>query len=171
MFNDKDMKHLMRYEGYTTKERVDDILDKISKYGMPSITKLEKDFLDAHASGSEEEVHKEIVKEESERVFEDDYGYFKFELEEIEDYGDETHYIGTMYVPDLEFTNSKKRIEGRLEGKIVLFNNGATSPDFFSISKRKNQDNYDIFEFCNGLEYELDSFIDYVISELKNSDN
>ena len=32
--------------------------------------------------------------------------------------------------------------------------------------------NYDVFEFCNGLEYELDSFIDYVVSELddKNKD-
>lgn len=169
MFNN-NMKHLMRYEGYTTKERVDDILDKISKYGMPSITKLEKDFLDAHASGEEEKVHQEITKEESERVFEDDFGYFKFELEEVEEYGDETHYIGTMYVPDLEFPSGKK-IEGRLEGRIVVFKNGTTSPDFYSVSKRKNQDNYDIFEFCNGLEYELDSFIDYVIGELKNSDN
>jgi hypothetical protein len=46
------MKHLMRYEGYTSKERVDDILDKISKYGMKSITKLEKDFLDSFVESS-----------------------------------------------------------------------------------------------------------------------
>jgi hypothetical protein len=164
------MKHLMRYEGYSTKERVDDILDKISKYGISSITPREKEFLDAHASGAEEEVHKILTKEESERVFEDDYGYFKFELDEIEDYGDETHYIGTMYVPDLEF-KSGKRIEGRLEGRIVVFSNGETSPDFFSIEGKRNKDKYDIFEFCNGLEYELDSFIDYVVSELENSDN
>ena len=75
-----------------------------------------------------------------------------------------------MYVPDLEFPSGKK-IEGRLEGRIVVFENGTTSPDFYSVSKRKNQDSYDIFEFCNGLEYELDSFIDYIIGELKNSDN
>ena len=30
----KVMKHLMRYEGYTSNERTDDILDKISKYGI-----------------------------------------------------------------------------------------------------------------------------------------
>jgi DNA-binding LytR/AlgR family response regulator len=35
----------MRYEGYTSRERVDDILDKISKYGMKSLTSLEKEFL------------------------------------------------------------------------------------------------------------------------------
>lgn len=38
------MKHLMRYENYTASERVDDVLDKISKYGIKSLTKLEKDF-------------------------------------------------------------------------------------------------------------------------------
>ena len=160
----------MRYEGYSTKERVDDILDKISKYGIVSVTPREKEFLDAHASGSEEEVHKLLTKEEMERVFEDDHGYFRFELDEIEDYGDEVHYIGTMYVPDLEFKSGKK-IEGRLDGRIVVYSNGSTSPDFYSIHGKKNKDKYDIFEFCNGLEYELDSFIDYVVGELENSDN
>ena len=110
-----------------------------------------------------------IKKLESERVFEDDFGYFKFELEEIEDYGGEIHYKGTMYVPDLEFPTGK-RIEGRLEGRIISYNNGSTSPEFDSVAKQR-KDRYDIFEFCNGLEYELDSFIDYVISELKNSNN
>jgi len=43
----KPMKHLMRYEGYTSMERVDDILDKISKYGIKSLTQLEKEFLDS----------------------------------------------------------------------------------------------------------------------------
>lgn len=116
------MKHLMRYEGYTSKERVDDILDKISKYGIKSITNLEKEFLDSHKLGKEEETHDKISKEETESVFEDDYGYFKFEHEETEDYGDEIHYIGTLYVPDLVWPNGKK-IEGRLEGRIVVFAN------------------------------------------------
>lgn len=160
----------MRYEGYTTKERVDDILDKISKYGISSITPKERQFLDSHAAGKEEELHQELTKEESETVFEDDYGYFKFELSEVEDYGDEKHYIGTMYVPDLELPSGKK-IKGILYGRIVSYENGTNSPDFYSESKRQNEDNYDIFEFCNGLEYELDSFIDYIISELENSDN
>jgi hypothetical protein len=158
------MKHLMRYEGYTSMERVDDILDKISKYGIKSLTKLEKDFLDSHKIGNEEELHDKLAKEESETVFEDDNNYFKFEHSKTEDYGDEVHYIGILYVPDLEWPNGK-RIEGRLEGRIVAYKNGQNSLEF-----EKNQ--YDIFEFCNGLEYELDSFIDYVVSELddKNKD-
>jgi hypothetical protein len=162
----------MRYEGYTSKERVDDILDKISRYGMISLTSLEKEFLNSFKTGEEEQIHDKIAKEETESIFEDDNGYFKFEHEETEDYGDELHYIGTLYVPDLVFPNGKK-IEGRLEGRIIVYSNGQVSPDFYSIKKDpQTHDNYDVFEFCNGLEYELDSFVDYVVSELdeKNKD-
>jgi hypothetical protein len=168
--SEKQMKHLMRYEGYTSKERTDEILDKISKYGINSLTSLEKEFLDSHSIGKEEETHDKLSKSESETVFEDDNGYFKFEHTEIEDYGDEVHYIGTLYVPDLEWPNGK-RIEGRLEGRIVVYSNGQISPDFYSVQKdSKSHDNYDVFEFCNGLEYELDSFLDYVIGELKQKE-
>lgn len=164
----KIMKHLMRYEGYSSKERLDDILDKISKYGISSLNSLEKEFLDSHKHGNQEELHGKLAKQESESVFEDDSGYFKFEHYETEDYGDEVHYIGTLYVPDLEFPNGE-RVEGRLEGRIIVHANGQTSPDFYSISKDpESGDSYDVFEFCNGLEYELDSFIDYVVDELKS---
>jgi hypothetical protein len=160
----------MRYEGYTSKEREDDILDKISKYGIKSLTPLEKEFLDSYKIGKEEEVHDKIAKEESETVFEDDNGLFKFEFDSCEEYEDEIHYLGTLYVPDLVFENGK-RIEGILGGKIVVFKNGQISPDFYSIQKDpKSLDHYDVFEFCNGLEYELDSFLDYVVSELEQKD-
>jgi len=161
------MRHLMRYEGYSTKERLDDILDKISKYGISTITPLEKDFLDAHSKGTESEIHDKITKEETESVFEDDLGYFKFEHMETEDYGDEMHYIGILYTPDLEFDNGEK-IEGRLEGRIVVFEDGQISPDFYY--KVDENIYYDIFEFCNGLEYELDSFLDYVVQEIESID-
>jgi hypothetical protein len=55
----------MRYEGYTSNERTDDILDKISKYGIKSLTSLEKEFLDAHKSGQEEEYHDKLAKSEN----------------------------------------------------------------------------------------------------------
>jgi hypothetical protein len=132
---------------------------------MSSLRDDEKDFLNAHKVGNEEEIHKQMVLDENETIFEDDNGYFKFEHTETEDYGDEIHYIGTLYVPDLVWPSGKK-IEGRLEGRIIAFNNGQVSPDFYSVSKKSNEDSYDVFEFCNGLEYELDSFIDYVVGEL-----
>ena len=153
------MNHLMRYEGYSSSERMDDILDKISKYGIESLTQLEKEFLDSHKSGSEKESHDKISKKESETIFEDDMGYFKFEFESFESFEDEKHYIGKLYVPDLELPNGK-RVEGCLDGRIVRYDTGMTLPDF-------DKDGYDIFEFCNGLEYELDSFLDYVIEEIE----
>lgn len=164
------MKHLMRYEGFTSMDRTDEILDKISKYGISSLTKSEKDFLDSFKSGEEENYHEKLSKSENETVFEDDNGLFKFEFESCDKYDDETHYFGTLYVPDLEWDNGK-RIEGRLEGRIVVYSNGSTSPDFYSIeSDPKSREHYDVFEFCNGLEYELDSFIDYVVSELEKKE-
>lgn len=160
----KIMKHLMRYEGYTTSQRVDDILDKISKYGMKSLSPLEKDFLDSHKSGKEEEFHKILTKEESENVFEDDNGLFKFELESIKVDGYERHYNGTFTCPDLKING--KTIKGRISGSIVhIPETGVVIPDFFYES---NNGTYDIFDFCEGSEYELDSFVDYVASELEN---
>ena len=155
------MKHIMRFESYSEQERLDDILDKISKYGEDSLTDLEKKFLKSWNTDSQSKVHDEIKWIENEQIFEDDNGYFKFEFQEWEDYGDEQHFIGTLYVPDLEFEDNGEKIEGRLEGRIVKYENNQISPDF------TNKDGYDIFDFCNGLEYELDSFLEYVISEIE----
>lgn len=156
------MKHIMKFEKYSEQDRLDDILDKISKYGKGSLTDLESKFLDSWKDDKQSEVHTEMDNIENEQKFEDDSGYFKFEFKELEDYGDEQHYIGILYVPDLEFIDGK-RLEGRLEGRIVKFKNGVTSPDFTS------KEGYDVFDYCNGLEYELDSFIDYVISKIEEN--
>lgn len=164
------MRHLMRYEGYTSVERTDDILDKISRYGIKSISALEKEFLDAHKAGSQEELHSKLAKSEGENTYEDDNGHFKFEFDSSEDYGDEIHYIGTLYTPELS-PGSGKKIEGRLTGRIIVSDNGATALEFYSESKDpQTLENYDVFEFCEGLEYELDSFIDYVVIELYKKD-
>lgn len=157
----------MRYEGYSIQDRIDDTLDKISKYGIKSLTKIEKEFLDSHESGKEAEIHDRISKVENEVIFEDDNGYFKFEYTSTENHGDEIHYIGTLYVPDLELEKNKK-IEGRLEGMIIVYTStGQSIPDFYSsIRDNKTNEYYDVFEFCEGLEYELDNFLDYVVGEL-----
>lgn len=153
----------MRYEGYESQERQDDILDKISKYGVDSITALEKEFLDSHSSHREDEIHNKIKYLENDQVFEDDAGYFKFEYQSTEDYGDEIHHIGTLYVPSIEWENGEIA-EGILEGKIIVYPNGDTVADFEKVYKNST---YDVFEFCGGIEYELDNFLDYVCEELK----
>ncbi len=164
----KIMKHLMRYEGYTTQQRVDDLLDKISKYGIKSLTQLEKEFLDAHKTGSEEEAHKKLTKSESENVFVDDTGLFRFEFDHCEDFGDEWNYHGVIYVPDLKLPNGKV-LKGKLNGYIVYHHEtGIIIPEFYY--QTANGTTYEIFDFCSGNEYELDSFLDYVVSEIENED-
>lgn len=162
----------MRYEGFSAQERQDEILDKILKYGIASLTSDEKEFMDSWSEGKEEEVHKKLNYHENEIVFEDDSGLFKFEFQELEEYEDEKHIIGVIYVPDLVWDNGEK-VEGRLEGKIVDFGGGRTSPDFFATIKNPKtgeEIQLDVFDFCNGVEYELDSFIDYVVSEIENTE-
>ena len=50
------MKHLRLFENKT----LDDILDKISKSGMGSITELEKDFLDKYSKGEHKAAEQSI---------------------------------------------------------------------------------------------------------------
>lgn len=159
------MKHLMIYEEFSSQDKTDELLDKISKYGMVSLTKHEMDFLNAVSNGDEEQVKTKLKDLDTDQVFED--GYFKFELDDIKHDDDGIYYIGTLYVPDLEFEDGRK-VEGYLKGQIILNNNGSYALDFEKVSYEKGkQVEYDVFEFCNGLEYELDSFIDYVIQELE----
>ena len=157
----------MRYEGYTTTQRVDDILDKISKHGIDSISQLERDFLDAHKIGEEEKIHQILNKVESEKFFEDDAGMFNFEYESTEIHGEDFHYLGTLTCPDI--IENGKTIGGRLVGRIIYHpKTGLTSPDFEIEVDGKE---YDAFDFSEGYEYELDSFIDYVVGELENKED
>jgi hypothetical protein len=156
----------MRYDGYTTKERLDDILDKISKYGIESITNMEMEFLDSYSYGGEEEVHQKLIKREYETIFEDDQGYFRFELTDMKKNKDSVTYCGVLYAPDLKM-DSGEIITGRLVGKIIIYDSDLVVLDFNI--KKKKKIIYDIFDFCDGIEQELDSFIDYVILELKSS--
>lgn len=147
-----------------SQDRADEILDKIFKYGLLSLTKHEKEFLDVFSLGEEDVIKSKLRILDLDTFFEDDY--FKFELDDIKYKKDAIQYIGTLYVPDLE--KSHRTIEGNLTGKITLYNNGSYSLDFSKIVYEKGKEvEYDVFEFCGGLEYELDSFIDYIIEELE----
>jgi hypothetical protein len=158
------MKRLMVYEDFSSQEKTDELLDKISKYGITSLTGHEKDFLDAVSSGDDERVQNKMKILNNDTFFEDDF--FKFELDDIKYKKNGIQYIGTLYVPDLEKPN--KTIEGNLKGKITLHNNGSYSLDFYKIVYERGKEvEYDVFEFCGGLEYELDNFIDYIIQELE----
>ena len=131
------MKHLMRYEGYTTQQRVDDLLDKISNYGINSLNKLEKDFLDAHKMGKEEEVHNILTKKESECTFEDDSGMIRFEFDKIEKGGTLTQFKGYMFRPDgiYQFTKELKKINYKIVDRKLIAD---TIPEISDILFGKN---------------------------------
>jgi hypothetical protein len=150
------MKHIITYESYHDKH-LNNILDKINQSGISSLSDTEKEFLNAYSIDDVEKMT-HIEYEVESKEFDDKY--FHFKLSDIKYMGDKTLYFGKLTVPDLEWPNGK-RIKGELEGHIIFYSNHMTSPVF-------EKDGYDVFEFCNGLEYELDSFIDYVISTLED---
>lgn len=145
--------------------KVDEVLDKISKYGIGSLTLLEKDFMDTYSLGCEEDILQRLEILENACIYED--SNFKFELKETKVMLDETYYIGTLYVPDIVFDNGV-RVDGNLEGKIICFGNGTYALEFDKkLIMKKKQIVYEVYDFCWGLEYELDNFIDYIIQELR----
>ena len=52
--------------------------------------------------------------------------------------------------------------KGELKGNIIAFKDGTVAMDF-------KRGKYDIFEFVNGLEYELDCFIDDIVCKIMDN--
>ena len=139
-------------------ERLDKILDKISKLGVNSLEKEEVAFLQSYSVGKENEVNTILNQESSHKTFLSDDGLFTFRLNDV-DYIDGVCYInGTLTVPDL-ILNNKKRINGYLKGNIIVFIDGSVAIDF-------NTSRYDIFDFVGGVEYELDCFVDELVYKI-----
>lgn len=154
----------MVHEEYSCQRRVDEILDKISKYGIYSVTNKEKDFLDAYSSGNKEKTLDRLSILDKDIMFES--SYFKFELEDTIINNHDTTYKGTFYVPDLTLMDGSI-LEGNIYGELIVYRNGTYILNFDKkVTINNNDFIYEIYEFCEGLEYELDSFIDYIILEL-----
>lgn len=139
---------------YSSGDRLDEILDKISLFGRSSLSEMELDFLDSYASNQEDEVHALLIEVENETIFESDDGFFIFKLDEIHQLQDQIHLIGTIKVPDMILRG--RTISGLLYGKIIIYKKNQFAVDF-------SDGKHDIFEFCSGIEYELDTFIDEII--------
>ena len=155
------MKYSKKFENYH-QVKVDEILDKINKSGINSLTQIEKDYLDAF---SKDDVMKMANLEYNSRLkdFSSTDGYFHFTFSHVEHRDKKDFYYGTITVPSIEFENGKK-IDGVIEGFILVLSNNTKVPFF-------EKNGYDILEFCNGLEYELDNFLDYVIDTLNDEKN
>ena len=142
---------------YSSQDRLNEILDKISQFGSESINEYEQDFLDSYADGQEEFFNQILNEVEEETIFDSDDGLFNFKLDEIHQFDDQIHLVGTIKVPDM--TLKGKKITGYLFGKIIVYKKDQFAIDF-------SDGKYDIFEFCSGIEYELDTFIDEIIQKV-----
>jgi hypothetical protein len=146
---------------YQPDDRLNDILDKINEFGKPSLTKFELEFLNSYSKGDQEITNEKLLEIEKEKTFLSDDGNFQFILEKIDIIEDTTIYSGILIVPSIKV--KAKIIHGQLFGCITKYGNGEISLDF-------GIGDNDVFDFVNGLEYELDSFIDEIVSKLqKNS--
>lgn len=154
------MKYLKTFEHFDQKY-LDSILDKITTSGINSLTKLEKDYLNASSGENKGEIER-IEKEAGKRTIKSANSYFSFDFDNMEDYGDEQRYFGTIHVPSIEWEDGKK-IDGEIEGCIEVYPGGQIAPNF---QKQALGHTYDVLEFCNGLEYEFDAFLQQVIGEL-----
>lgn len=150
------MKHLKKFESHNN--YLDDILDKINKSGLSSLSNYEKEYLDAFSK--DDNVKMDYIKGiNDQKSFKSSDGHFEFVYEYTEDYGDEKYHFGTMYVPNID--NVDEKVEGILEGYIWETTDNQIIPNF-------EKNNIDIVEFCQGLEYELDIFLEYVIDTLND---
>lgn len=139
-------------------DRLNRILDKIKNIGLKSLDKKELDFLNSFKSGEEENLNKKYNSDKINSTYVSDDGFFMFNVENVAYVKDELIIEGTIFVPDL--TIKKKIIKGEIKGQIIVFNNKEVGLDFL-------KGKYDIFDFVNGLEYELDRFIDDLIINIK----
>lgn len=138
---------------------LNEILDKISKFGLSFLTKAEKDFLDAFSREDGQTMNK-IQREQISRKFESIDSKFTFILVDVEKKSEEgVFYHGELRVPDLLLANGRT-VQGIMNGYIWSIN-GNNIPVF-------EKDGYDVLEFCDGIEWEFDIFLDYVISTIKD---
>lgn len=140
-------------------DRLNLILDKISNVGIKGLKKEELMYLESYSRGKEKEFNDRLSEEENRKTFISDDGLFTFKLKNVEII-DEVEFInGLLTVPDIK-TQKGKIIKGELYGSIIVFDKSNVAIDF-----RKGK--YDVFEFVNGLEYELDCFVDDIVLKMK----
>jgi hypothetical protein len=105
---------------------------------------------------------------DEEIVIEDkDFGLI-FKFEKIHKQGEETYYWGTLYCPDYTYggeDDEQETIPGELYGRFVSFEDGPTMLDF------EGPNDLTAYDFCEGLEHELDNFAEYAVDEINKKIN
>jgi len=88
---------MKKYLQFMRESRQDYILDKILDQGIGSLTPDEKRFMDAHKSGNEKNIDKEISIRDGDLPLISDDSLFEFSMESVEEYkGDGMDVLGTL---------------------------------------------------------------------------
>ena len=136
---------------------IDNILDKISQSGMESLSPQEKEYLQHYSTTGEymDMEGEENSSYEGENVFSDsiDGINMKFKYESTEDAADEIIHSGYLEINNDEFY-----------GEIYCDPEGD-----YSTCNFEDPDGVNLFEKYEGLEHEVEYFLDNVCDEIKGS--
>ncbi|CAG7580659.1 MAG: hypothetical protein SLAVMIC_00512 [uncultured marine phage] len=129
-----------RIDNYT-----DELLDKISKHGVKSLSDEERKFLDSHKSGTQEETLDKIQNE-----FSDEFGGIKVTFK----------YTGSKKIDNNYYQhNGIMVINGvELEGDMAEYHGGFMT-DF-------EDEEYNDWSLMSGQEYEYEQFLELIFGEL-----
>jgi hypothetical protein len=145
-------------------QQIDFILDKLLKFNkdINQLDKIEVECLSAYA----ENRHKDALfafNMDDARTFYSDEGDFVFKHTRTTYNKGFMCYFGTIFVPDYTDEETGTVIPGALHGYIEYVPENKIVLPFFG------RDNADILDFCNGLECELDTFLETVCHSLYNN--
>ena len=93
---------------------------------------------------------------------------FIFRFEKIQRQGEETYYWGTLYCPDYTYggeEDEQETLPGKLYGRFVAFEDGPIMLDF------EGPNDLTAYDFCEGIEHELDNFAEYAVDEINKKIN
>jgi len=149
------MKFIKSFEN----QRVDTILDKISKTGMDSLSDYEKDFLNKF---SKEEPTEEIQKEMDSKSYTDHIGPYEAKLvlydiipSSLNDSSLDDSYADFRGVEDYSRWNGKLFVNDKEYDGQILFQNEDYLSGYFG------NDESDVFTDLEGLEHEVDAFLSW----------
>lgn len=153
---------ILEYRDYKDiTDRIDSILDKISKNGIESLSKEERALLDAHKEGGETSIKafKNLSEKDMEKTFINDDKTIKFYLKRVENTGkfsNEMRIFGTM-----EFIKSPNNIlhdiNNKMKGYIQVYEGDIYTSHF-------DYKGYTDFDFVLEDEiYEYDNFLGEIV--------
>lgn len=175
------MKWIKLYEEFTNDSMQDMITDALEKEIKAAIEKnghfSTEDYYTLTKSRKlddrmADEIFHELVSrgigfgDGEEIIIEDEQ--FIFHFEKIQRQGEETYYWGTLYCPDYTYggeEDEQETLPGKLYGRFVAFEDGPIMLDF------EGPNDLTAYDFCEGLEHELDGFAEYAVDEINKKIN